>query len=120
VITTVRKKTSFLRERTKAEFIAELKTHLNSHVLEAYVFGSFWTNEFNADSDLDILIVANTHLEFHERYKLFPELSEFFKQDKVDFDLIIYTPEEFQKLTNEGKNSSVGFWSSFSKTSKKI
>lgn len=119
-MTTVRKKVSFLKERTKEEFIAELKTHFNSHVREAYIFGSFWTNEFNADSDLDILIVANTSLEFHERYNLFSELYNFFEKDQVDFDLIVYTPEEFQKLMNEGKSSLVGFWSSFAKTCKKI
>ena len=119
-MTIVRKKISFLRERTKEEFIEELKKHFNSHVHEAYIFGSFWTSDFNTDSDLDILIVTNSDLEFHDRYKLFPELYEFFKNDNVDFDLIIYTKAEFKKLIDEEKTSTVGFWSSFIKTSKKI
>jgi predicted nucleotidyltransferase len=119
-VTTARKKESFLKKRSKEEFVEELRKHFNSHVLEAYIFGSFNTDEFNADSDLDLLIVANTDIKFHERYILFPELDNFFQKEKIQFDLIIYTPHEFKKLTEEGKNSTVGFWTSFVRTSKKI
>jgi len=119
-VTIVRKKESFLKNRSKEEFIKELKSYCNSYALEVYIFGSFYTDEFNTDSDLDILIVADTHLKFHERYQLFPELNQFLHEEKVEFDLIIYTPVEFKKLTDEGKASKVGFWSSFVRTSKKI
>jgi predicted nucleotidyltransferase len=120
VTTIVKKKISFLKNRTKDEFIAELQKEFNTHVLDAYIFGSFNTIEFNADSDLDLLIVTKTDLKFHERHQLFPELYKFLNEQKVEFDLIIYTPEEFKKLSDEGKASSVGFWSNFIKSSKKI
>lgn len=119
-MTTARKKESFLKNRSKEEFIAELKNHFNSHALEVYIFGSFFSEEFNADSDLDILVVTNTNLKFHERYQIFPEISQFLNQEKAEFDLIIYTPLEFQKLIEEGKNSKVGFWVNFVNMSKRI
>lgn len=118
--TTVKKKISFLKNRTKEEFLTELKKEFNTNVHEAYIFGSFNTEEFNTDSDLDLLIVAKTDLKFHERHQLFPELYKFLNEQNVEFDLIIYTPKEFQKLSDEGKNSTVGFWSNFIKTSRKI
>ena len=119
-MTTVRKKESFLRNRSKEEFIKELKSSFNSYALEVYIFGSFFTDEFNTDSDLDILIVTDTDVKFHERYQLFPELNQFLHKEKIEFDLIIYTPVEFKKLTDEGKNSKAGFWSNFVRTSRKI
>ncbi len=119
-MTTVRKKESFLKNRSKDEFVEQLKKHINSSALEIYIFGSFFGPEFNTDSDLDLLIVTETKLPFHERHELFPELLNFFNQNNIEFDLIIYTPLEFQKLNNEGKNSKVGFWSNFVKTAKRI
>lgn len=119
-MTIVRKKESFLKNRSKEEFIKELKSYFNSYALEVYIFGSFYTDDFNTDSDLDILIVTDTDLKFHERYQLFPELNQFLLGEKIEFDLIIYTPAEFKKLTDEGKESKVGFWSNFVRTSKKI
>jgi predicted nucleotidyltransferase len=120
VTTIVKKKISFLKNRTKEEFVNELKKEFNSHVQEAYIFGSFNTAEFNTDSDLDLLIVAKTDLKFHERHQLFPELYKFLNEQNIEFDLIIYTPEEFKKLSDEGKGSKVGFWSNFIKTSKQV
>ena len=118
--TRVTKKTSFLKSQAPDQFIEELVRHLNSKVLEAYIFGSFNTHDFNTDSDLDLLIITNTELNFTERYKLFPELLNFFSSHNVPNDLLIYTPSEFEKLAEEGRNSKVGFWSNFIKTSKRI
>ena len=55
-----------------------------------------------------MVIVMDTHLPFFDRHQLFPELYHL----GVSIDLLIYTPEEFQKLKLEGENSKVGFWSS--------
>lgn len=120
IATKVTKKTSFLKTKSPDQFIKELTNHFNANALEAYTFGSFNTPTFNTDSDLDLLIVTNTKLNFNERYKLFPELLSFFSSENIPHDLIIYTVDEFKKLTEEGKNSKVGFWSNFIKTHRRI
>ena len=118
--TTVRKKTSFLKGRSKEAFAAELKLHLNAHATEAYIFGSFFSEDFDADSDLDLAIVANCALPFHQRIQIFPELTQFLDQNNVPVDVLIYTPAEFEELQLEGRESKVGFWKNFISSSKKI
>jgi len=119
-VTLVIKKKTFLNGRSKDEFITQLTNFFNQHVEKAYIFGSFYTELFNTDSDLDILLIAQTQLKFHDRYQLFPELLQFLQSENVLYDLLIYTPEEFKKLQDEGLQSKVGFWKNFNRESKLI
>ena len=103
--TSVVKKKSFLGTRSKEEFILEVKKILSDNVVEAYVFGSFFSEKFNADSDFDLLLIVDTNKEFLKRPLLFSELDTL----KAPIDLIVYTPSEFEKIKKEEK---VGFWKS--------
>ena len=102
--TRVRKKESFLKGKTKELFISELKQILNGKVVSAYLFGSFVTNQFNADSDLDLILIAHSNKPFIERPLEFPELLNL----DLEVDLLVYTPEEFEKIRKE--DNKVGFW----------
>ena len=106
-MTTVRKKISFLKERTKEEFISELKTHFNSHVREAYIFGSFANNTHHNESDIDLLIVAKTDENFVKRNQKYSSLLEIY----APMDIFVYTEEEFLRMKNDHSN---GFWKKFS------
>lgn len=103
--TIVRKKSSFLGKKSKDEFIEEVVKLLNGKVFKAYVFGSFFSDRFNADSDFDLLLIADTDEDFLKRPLLFSEL------DCLDapIDLLVYTPKEFEKIESEEK---IGFWKS--------
>jgi predicted nucleotidyltransferase len=91
--------------KTPEEFEAEIKRLLNNRVEAAYIFGSYGTPEFGCDSDIDMMIVAKTDTPFLERAFEYPELFRLVP----DMDLLIYTPEEFDRLTRE---PSPGFWTS--------
>ena len=105
--TKVVKKESFLQGKSKEDFISELVSLLRGKVLAAYIFGSFVTDKFNADSDLDLLLVVQTATPFIERPLNFPEILDM--DVNMNVDLLIYTPEEFAQLVSEQK---VGFWKS--------
>jgi len=91
--------------RSQAEFEAEARRILQDRVIAAYFFGSFGTEAFGRDSDVDMIIVAETDKSFVERALDFPELLDLVP----DMDLLVYTPREFESLTTE---PSAGFWTS--------
>lgn len=91
--------------RTPAEFEAELARLLRGRVHACYVFGSYGRPEFSPDSDVDILLVADTQEPFVERPLAFSELLDL----APDMDLLVYTPAEFERLTKE---PTIGFWQS--------
>lgn len=90
---------------TKEQFIEKLQNILCTEVEAAYVFGSFVSREFSTDSDLDILLIKDTKTEFIKRPLDFPKLYDL----NVPIDILVYTPEEFEKIKAEKK---VGFWKS--------
>ncbi|MDH4466687.1 MAG: nucleotidyltransferase domain-containing protein [Bacteriovoracaceae bacterium] len=93
----------------------DLQALLKGKVESAYIFGSFNTPEFNADSDLDLILVCNTDRLFVERPLDFPEILSL----NFEVDLLVYTPEEFEKISKE--ENKVGFWkSAFSQMQKII
>jgi predicted nucleotidyltransferase len=63
---------------------------LRGRVEEAWVFGSFGTDECLADSDCDLLLVCETELPFWQRPRLFDDLYDLFPR----LDLLVYTPAE--------------------------
>ena len=90
---------------TPEGFVEVLKHTLNGRVEEAYFFGGFATQDLNPHSDIDIILVQDTQKNFLERGKDFLDLYDLIPS----IDLLVYTPEEFRKLT---ENPSLGFWES--------
>jgi predicted nucleotidyltransferase len=80
--------------------IEELKRRLAPHLRRArkvIAFGSVARGEPDAWSDLDLLIVAETARPFFERFKDFAGCYDVWPR----LDLLVYTPEEFQRLVAE-------------------
>ena len=97
---------------TKEEFIEKLKGALKNRVDECYIFGSFYTDKFSPNSDVDIILIKNTQESFLNRGKEFLDLYEIGSK----IDLLVYTPEEFARLLEE----PAGFWKSVKETLVKI
>jgi len=89
--------------RTEAEFEAELKDRLSGRVIEAFLFGSYGTRNFGRDSDVDLILAAETPAPFVERPLEYPDILALVP----DMDLLVYTPAEFESLT---RDPSPGFW----------
>ena len=58
------------------------------------LFGSYALGAASEDSDVDLLIVAKTELEPKER---FPAVSRLLANYPVAFDIVVSTPEEYQR-----------------------
>jgi predicted nucleotidyltransferase len=90
-----------------AETIVEQITQrLQGRVEAAYLFGSLAEGRATRDSDIDLLLVAQTDKPFLERWRDFSDIL----QGEYAIDLLVYTPAEFKRLTS---NPTVGFWQSF-------
>lgn len=74
-------------------------------VEEAYLFGSCAHGRATAWSDIDLVVIARTDLPFLERPRQFDDLFEL----GIALDLLVYPPEEFQRL----RENPAGFWKSF-------
>lgn len=98
---------------TREQLIQLFKEKLKDRVCEAYFFGSFATNSMHSQSDIDIMLVKQTNTPFVERAFEFADLLDIIST----LDILVYTPEEFLKLTT---NPTIGFWSDVTKTLKKI
>jgi predicted nucleotidyltransferase len=65
-----------------------------------YLFGSYATESFDEQSDIDLLIIAPSHERpLERRLKLRRMLSEYDR--KFGLDLLVYTPDEFEMLEKE-------------------
>lgn len=84
-----------------------LKKTLSRHdkVREAYLFGSLAEDRQGFWSDIDVVIVADVAAPFIERPREFFDLFDL----GVPVDILVYTPEEFERL----RGSARGFWKSF-------
>lgn len=90
---------------TPEEVVQYLRTALQGRVREGYLFGSFARREIHPDSDIDLILVAETTLPFPERGLPFSDL-----RDRLpSLEILVYTPEEFTRLT---RDPSPGFWTS--------
>jgi predicted nucleotidyltransferase len=76
------------------QLIAILQQELSKKVIGAFLFGSFARKEADSDSDVDLLIIAPTHLPWPERASAFADLRHLIGA----MDLLVYTPEEWQNL----------------------
>jgi len=63
--------------------------------VRVYLFGSYARGTWIEDSDVDLVIVSSYFegMESSERYKLVRRLAS----DEVSFELLIYTPREFEE-----------------------
>lgn len=74
----------------------QLKEYCKTHdVIQAILFGSQARGTATKKSDFDIIIIYNTKKNYFERYKDFSEVYSFFDNH---LDLLIYTPEEWEKI----------------------
>lgn len=92
---------------------ARLKELLADRVREAWIFGSFAKGGFGTDSDIDLIVVADTDLPFTRRQSLFDDLYSLVPA----LDLLVYTPAEFARLTAD---PSPGFWQDVSATMRRL
>ena len=66
-------------------------------VSKVIVFGSVATGEIHEWSDIDLVVVQETSLPFLERIRVLLQKLE----PRVGVDLLVYTPEEFERLCRE-------------------
>ena len=64
------------------------------HPEKIILFGSYATGEPTEDSDIDLLIVADTDLPVRERFSVVSKLLGDFP---AAFDVILKTPEEYER-----------------------
>jgi len=104
-IVTYHKHSNPLQGLSLAEFTDKLKQILVGRVLSAWLYGSVARGDAGPESDIDLFIIAETELPFHERGRLFEDLRDF----NVNIEALIYTPTEWERLTS---TPTVGFWQS--------
>jgi predicted nucleotidyltransferase len=65
-----------------------------------YLFGSYATESFDEQSDIDLIIIApSNERPLERRLKLRRMLSEYDRS--IGLDLLVYTPDEFEMLAKE-------------------
>jgi hypothetical protein len=79
---------------SRAQLLAKLKRRLRARAREAYLFGSYARDQASADSDIDLIIVADSTRSFPDRFRDFVGLGN----GLPPMDLLIYTPAEWRKL----------------------
>lgn len=67
---------------------------------KAIVFGSYARGEADVNSDLDLIIVADTTADWFNRYRAFPGVYNIWRGG---IDMLIYTPEELEKMLAGGR-----------------
>lgn len=94
-------------EKKRAEYCEALEQGLNKivtflsskpEVERVILFGSYASGRRDLFTDLDLLVVMNSHLDFVNRTaSLQQELDV-----GVDLDLLVYTPHEFAQRKHQG------------------
>lgn len=64
-----------------------------------YLIGSWARGEEDDLSDFDLIIIKKTKLSFLERLK---EVSKLLNEKAGGFDILVYTPEEFEQMCEQG------------------
>lgn len=84
------------------ELLTQIKNRLarDYHPLMIYLFGSATDPaRYNPQtSDIDLLLIKQTQLPFRKRYA---EARSTLRDFPVPFDLLIYTPDEFERLRHD-------------------
>ena len=66
----------------------------------AILFGSYARGEADRNSDLDLIIVADTPADWFDRYRAFPGVYNIWRGG---IDILIYTPEELEQMLAGGR-----------------
>jgi predicted nucleotidyltransferase len=74
------------------EIVEFLRSHLPAKVSEAYIFGSYARGEAHEDSDIDLIVVAETNQRWHQRSLEFSDALDALEP----LDVLVYTPAEWQ------------------------
>jgi predicted nucleotidyltransferase len=96
-----------LLERRRAEYCRALEQALD-HIIarlsgmpeveKVILFGSYAAGRRDLFTDLDLLVVMHSDKDFVTRTaELYPQL-----RAGVDMDLLVYTPEEFERMRQRG------------------
>lgn len=81
------------------KLVERICAHLEGTAVErAVVFGSYARGEADAVSDLDLVLIESTSRPFVERGLAHLPLFRL----GVGVDLLVYTPEEYERLRKEG------------------
>jgi predicted nucleotidyltransferase len=84
-----------LLEAELARVVTILTEHYRPHKI--LLFGSAVGGQTTAWSDLDLVIIKDTEKRFLDRTKEVMQLT----QPRVGVDILVYTPEEFTRLSQE-------------------
>jgi predicted nucleotidyltransferase len=86
------------------EEIEKVATRVGKEInaYQVILFGSYARGQASEDSDVDLMVVAESELP---RFKRSRELYKLFRPYPFGMDLIVYTPEEIEK----GKKSPISF-----------
>jgi predicted nucleotidyltransferase len=79
---------------SRAGLLAKLRRRLPARVSEAYLFGSHARDEASTESDVDLIIVAESTRTFPDRFRDFVRLGD----GLPPMDLLVYTPAEWRTL----------------------
>jgi predicted nucleotidyltransferase len=79
---------------TRARLVATLRRRLRGRAQEAYLFGSYARGEAHAESDIDLIVVADTTRAFLDRFRDLAGLGA----GLPPIDLLVYTPAEWRGL----------------------
>jgi predicted nucleotidyltransferase len=91
-----------MKRLSQAAFEAELeriRSGLRRYApLRAWLFGSYARGDYNAASDVDLLIVKETDLPFVER------AAEVWRacESGLSIEPLVYTPNEFERMLRQG------------------
>ena len=84
-----------LSTETLAEIAGKIVQRFNPEKI--ILFGSYATDEATEDSDLDLLVVAETDLPPRER---FPAVARLLADYRLACDVIVNTPDEYRRWRN--------------------
>lgn len=82
-------------EEELQRYVTRLIGHFKPHKI--ILFGSLAAGQARLWSDIDLVVVADTHLAFLDRSKEALKLLH----PQVGLDILVYTPEEFEMLSQE-------------------
>lgn len=95
-----------LTKQDRGQLIQALRSALAGSAEAAYIFGSFATGNPDPRSDIDLIVIFETALPFHERARQFENVYAVWPR----IDLLVYTPEEFARQLKNADQG--GFWKS--------